>query len=131
MSSGILYLVSTPIGNLEDLSPRAQRLLGEVACIAAEDTRHSAKLLQHFGIRNELQSLHDHNEAQAAPALIERLLGGQSIALISDAGTPLVSDPGFKLVQAARDAGITVQAIPGASAALAALCVSGLPSDRF
>ena len=131
VSSGTLYLISTPIGNLEDLSPRAQRLLAAVGCIAAEDTRHSAKLLQHFGIRNELLALHDHNETQATPGLIERLASGQSIALISDAGTPLVSDPGYKLVQAAREAGITVQAIPGPSAALAALCVSGLPSDRF
>ena len=131
MSTGCLYLVATPIGNLEDFSPRAQRCLSEVGLVAAEDTRHSRKLLQHFGIQTSLLALHDHNEAEAAPGLIRQMLEGTDIAVISDAGTPLVSDPGFKLVQAARAAGITVQAIPGASAVLAGLCVSGLPSDRF
>ena len=113
MSTGCLYLVATPIGNLEDFSPRAQRCLAEVELIAAEDTRHSRKLLQHFGIQTALVALHDHNEAEAAPGLIRQLLEGRDIAVISDAGTPLVSDPGFKLVQGARDAGITVLAIPG------------------
>lgn len=131
MSSGCLYLIATPIGNLEDLSARARRLLAEVALIAAEDTRHSRKLLQHFGIDTPLTPLHDHNEAQAVPALIRRLEQGENIALVSDAGTPLVSDPGFRLVRACRDAGLPVQAVPGPSAALAGLCISGLPSDRF
>ncbi len=131
MSAGRLYVVATPIGNLEDLSPRARRVLGEVALIAAEDTRHSAVLLRHFGITTPLVAYHEHNEAAAAAELVGRLQGGAELALISDAGTPLVSDPGYRLVSAARAAGIEVIAIPGPSAALAALSVSGLPSDRF
>lgn len=130
-NTGVLYVVATPIGNLEDLSPRAQRVLAEVALIAAEDTRHTGALLTHFGVRTPLISLHDHNEAERTPALIEKLRAGQSIALVSDAGTPLISDPGFDLVRTARAAGIAVAPVPGASAVIAALSVSGLPTDRF
>lgn len=128
---GVLYIVATPIGNLEDLSPRAQRVLKEVGVVAAEDTRHTSQLFRHAGITTPLLSLHDHNEAERAPKLIERLLAGESVALVSDAGTPLISDPGFNLVRAAREAGIEVTPIPGACALIAALCVSGLPTDRF
>lgn len=126
-----LYVVATPIGNLEDLSPRAQQVLESVDLILAEDTRHSQRLLQHFGIRTICRSLHEHNEQQQVPGLIDRLKGGQTLALISDAGTPLISDPGYRLVKAAREAGLRVAPIPGASALIAALSVSGLPSDRF
>lgn len=128
---GVLYVVATPIGNLEDLSPRARDALAHVALIAAEDTRHTAKLLSHFGIRTPLVSLHDHNEAERTPGLIEKLSAGASLALVSDAGTPLVSDPGYQLVRAARAAGIRVSPIPGACALIAALSASGLPTDRF
>lgn len=128
---GVLYVVATPIGNLEDISARALSVLKQVALVAAEDTRHSGTLLSHFGIRAELISLHDHNEAERAPLLVARLEAGESVALISDAGTPLISDPGFELVRAARAAGITVTPVPGASALIAALSVSGLPTDRF
>lgn len=130
-NAGVLYVVATPIGNLEDLSPRARRVLAEVALIAAEDTRHSGKLLAHFGIHTPLLSMHDHNEAERVPTLIEKLLAGESLALVSDAGTPLISDPGFDLVRAARAAGISVTPVPGASALIAALSVAGLPTDRF
>lgn len=130
-STGVLYVVATPIGNLEDLSPRAQRVMAEVQLIAAEDTRHTGALLAHFGIRTPLLSLHEHNEAERAPRLLERLQAGDSVALVSDAGTPLISDPGFTLVRAARTAGVTVSPIPGPSALIAALSVSGLPTDRF
>jgi 16S rRNA (cytidine1402-2'-O)-methyltransferase len=129
--SGILYVVATPIGNLEDLSPRAVRLLGEVDLIAAEDTRHSARLLQHYAITTPMTALHEHNERAKAATLIEELRDGRSLALISDAGTPLVSDPGFNLVRAAHGAGIKVVPVPGACAAIAALSASGLPTDRF
>lgn len=129
--TGTLFVVATPIGNLEDLSPRARRVLDEVDVIAAEDTRHSGRLLQHFGIGTRLVALHEHNEARQVPQLLGRLREGDSVAVISDAGTPLVSDPGFALVRAARGAGIRVVAVPGPSAVLAALCVSGLPTDRF
>ena len=128
---GTLWVVATPIGNLGDMSPRAGELLGRVQRIAAEDTRHSAGLLAHLGVHTPLVSLHEHNEAERIPSLLEALRAGESVALISDAGTPLVSDPGFRLVRAAREAGLDVRAVPGPSAPLAALAVAGLPSDRF
>jgi 16S rRNA (cytidine1402-2'-O)-methyltransferase len=128
---GTLYLVSTPIGNLDDISPRAVRVLREVSLVAAEDTRRTAGLLRHLGISTPTTSLHAHNEHEKTAALLERLAGGVSVALVSDAGTPLVSDPGAALVRAARDAGIRVEAVPGASAVLAALVASGLPCDTF
>ncbi|HKS93662.1 MAG TPA: 16S rRNA (cytidine(1402)-2'-O)-methyltransferase [Gammaproteobacteria bacterium] len=129
--AGVLYVVATPIGNLEDLSPRAQRVMAEVQLIAAEDTRHTRALLAHFGLRTPLLALHDHNEAECTPRVLARLLAGESVALVSDAGTPLISDPGFTLVRAARTAGVTVSPIPGPSALIAALSVSGLPTDHF
>lgn len=128
---GVLYVVATPIGNLDDLSPRALLTLNEVALIAAEDTRHSAKLLQHFGILTPVTAFHEHNEREKSAELIALLSQGKSIALISDAGTPLVSDPGYRLVHAAHDAAIRVVPLPGPCAAIAALSASGLPSDRF
>ena len=128
---GTLWVVATPIGNLEDLSPRAQRILGTVARVVCEDTRHSGRLLAAFGIRQRLASLHEHNEARVAPGLVERLAAGESMALISDAGTPLLSDPGYRLVRAAAEAGVTVSPVPGPSALLAALSVAGLATDRF
>ncbi|HEV8334328.1 MAG TPA: 16S rRNA (cytidine(1402)-2'-O)-methyltransferase [Steroidobacteraceae bacterium] len=129
--SGTLYVVATPIGNLGDLTPRAREVLASVALIAAEDTRHTRQLLQTCGIGTALTSLHEHNEGQKSAELVARLAGGDSIALVSDAGTPLVSDPGFDLVAAARREGIAVVAIPGACAAIAALSVAGLPTNRF
>ena len=126
-----LYVVATPIGNLADLSPRAQEVLRTVAAICAEDTRHTGQLLSHFGISRPLVALHDHNEEAMAERVVARLLGGESMAVVSDAGTPLVSDPGFRLVRAARAAGVKVSPVPGACAAIAALSVAGLPSDRF
>ncbi len=131
MSNGCLYIVSTPIGNLEDFTHRAERVLREVVLIAAEDTRHSRKLLDHFGIHTHMQAVHEHNETKVVPQLIERLKAGDDIALISDAGTPLISDPGYVLVREARVAGINIYAVPGASAVLSALSVAGLPTDRF
>lgn len=128
---GCLYVVATPIGNLGDLSPRAQRVLAAVTRIAAEDTRNTGVLLSHFGIRTPLLALHDHNEERQAAAVVEALQRGDSIALVSDAGTPLISDPGFDVVRAARVAGLEVIAVPGACAAIAALSISGLPSDSF
>ena len=128
---GRLHVVATPIGNLEDLSPRALRTLREVALIAAEDTRHTRQLLAHFGVERPLLALHDHNEAQQVDALLARLRAGEDVALVSDAGTPLISDPGYRLVRAVREAGIAVSPVPGACAAIAALCAAGLPSDRF
>src|ERR1700754_4224334 len=128
---GTLYVVATPIGNLADLTPRAREVLASVALIAAEDTRHTRQLLQSCGIGTALTSLHEHNEGAKSAELVARLAQGESIALVSDAGTPLVSDPGFDLVAAARRAGIAVIAIPGACAAIAALSVAGLPTDRF
>ncbi len=128
---GVLYVVATPIGNLGDISHRALEVLAGVDRIAAEDTRHTAKLLAHFGIKTPQLSLHEHNEAQRARMLIDRLRAGESIALVSDAGTPLISDPGYRLVHQARGAGIRVSPVPGASALIAALSVCGLPTDRF
>jgi len=126
-----LFVVATPIGNLGDLSPRAQDTLRAVAAICAEDTRHTRQLLTHFGIERPLLALHEHNEGEIADKLVARMQAGDSLALVSDAGTPLISDPGFRLVRAARAAGIRVSPIPGACAAIAALSVAGLPSDRF
>ncbi|HWG10349.1 MAG TPA: 16S rRNA (cytidine(1402)-2'-O)-methyltransferase [Rhodanobacteraceae bacterium] len=131
MNAGTLWVIATPIGNLEDLSPRAQRVLRGASLIAAEDTRHSKPLLSHFGIGTPLAALHEHNERTAIAPLLERLQAGEHLALICDAGTPLVSDPGFRLVRAARAVGITVSTVPGACAAIAALSIAGLPSDRF
>jgi 16S rRNA (cytidine1402-2'-O)-methyltransferase len=130
-AAGKLWVVATPIGNLDDLSPRARDVLAQVDLIAAEDTRHSAALLRHFGIATKCIALHEHNEREASGDLIRRIHDGASIALISDAGTPLISDPGFRLVRAAREAGIDVSTTPGACAAIAALSIAGLPSDRF
>ena len=128
---GCLYVVATPIGNLGDLSPRAQRVLAAVTRIAAEDTRNTGALLSHFGIRTPLLALHEHNEERLAGTVVEALQRGDSIAIVSDAGTPLISDPGFDLVRAARAAGCEVIAVPGACAAIAALSISGLPCDSF
>ena len=126
-----LYLVATPIGNLADISLRALAVLARADLIAAEDTRHSKKLLSHFGIAAKLTPYHEHNAERERPRLIARLRAGQSVALISDAGTPLISDPGYKLVRTALDAGLMVTSIPGPSAALAALTSSGMPTDTF
>lgn len=128
---GRLHVVATPIGNLGDLSPRALETLRSVDAIAAEDTRHTQKLLAAFGARGTLIALHDHNEAAQSAQLVARMLAGDDIALVSDAGTPLISDPGFRLVRAAREAGIEVTPVPGACAAIAALSVAGMASDRF
>jgi len=129
--AGTLYVVATPLGNLEDITLRALRILKEVDLIAAEDTRHSRKLLAHYGIGTALTSYYDQIERHKAPQLIEELKHGKSIALISDAGTPGIADPGYHLVQAAIAAGIRIEAIPGPSAVAAALSVAGLPTDRF
>lgn len=128
---GVLYIVATPIGNLDDITYRAVRLLKEVNLIAAEDTRHSLKLLNHLGITNKLISLHDFNEQERKHTLVERLLKGEDIALISDAGTPLISDPGYHLVKAAREASIKVSPVPGPSSIMAALCAAGLATNEF
>jgi 16S rRNA (cytidine1402-2'-O)-methyltransferase len=128
---GALYLVATPIGNLEDITYRAVRLLGEADLIACEDTRQTRKLLDHYGIHKPTVSYHEHNEAERAPELAERLLGGATVALVSDAGMPLISDPGYRLVRAAIENGIRVEPVPGPSAALAALAASGLPTHAF
>ncbi|SCY41339.1 MULTISPECIES: 16S rRNA (cytidine(1402)-2'-O)-methyltransferase [Pseudomonas] len=130
-SAGVLYVVATPIGNLDDISARALRVLGDVALIAAEDTRHSQRLLQHFGITTPLQACHEHNEREQGGRFLSRLLAGDDVALISDAGTPLISDPGFHLVRQARAAGVRVVPVPGPSALITALSAAGLPSDRF
>ncbi len=126
-----VYVVATPIGNLEDLSPRAQRVLREAALIACEDTRHTALLCTRYGITTKRVSLHAHNEARRVPELLERLSRGESLALVSDAGTPLVSDPGERLVRAALAAGFAVVPVPGPSAVLAALVASGFATSRF
>jgi len=129
--AGVLYVVATPIGNLEDVTLRALRILREVSLIAAEDTRRTAKLLQHYSISTRTTSLHEHNEAQKTPKLIEKLAAGESIALVSDAGTPVVSDPGEGLIAAARAAGIRVEPIPGPSSVMAAVAAAGLPAAEF
>jgi 16S rRNA (cytidine1402-2'-O)-methyltransferase len=129
--SGTLFVVATPIGNLEDLSPRARQTLADVDLIAAEDTRHTGRLLSHFGVETRLLALHDHNETDRAERVIRELVAGRSVALVSDAGTPLISDPGYRLVKAAHEAGINVSPIPGPSAMIAALSVAGLATDRF
>ena len=131
IESGTLFIVATPIGNLEDITLRALRILAEVDLIAAEDTRHSLRLLQHYDISTRLTSLHDHNESHRAKQLIEKLKLGENIALISDAGTPLISDPGYGLVSQCRDAGVNVVPLPGPCAAITALCAAGLATDRF
>jgi 16S rRNA (cytidine1402-2'-O)-methyltransferase len=129
--SGVLSIVATPIGNLEDISARALRVLAEVDLIAAEDTRTTRVLLDRYGIATPMQALHDHNEGGQVETLVAKLRNGDSIALVSDAGTPLISDPGYLLVAGARAVGIRVEPIPGACAAIAALSASGLPADRF
>jgi len=129
--SPCLYIVPTPIGNLSDITLRAIEILKSVDCIAAEDTRHSGILLQHLQVKVPMLALHDHNEQQRAGVLIQRIQQGQSIALISDAGTPLISDPGYHLVKACRDAGVKVVPLPGPCAAITALSAAGLPTDRF
>ena len=128
---GSLYVVATPIGNLDDISARALKVLREVSLIAAEDTRHSLRLMQHFGIATPLGACHEHNERDEGNRFIQRLLAGEDVALISDAGTPLISDPGYHLVRQARAAGVKVVPVPGACALIAALSAAGLPSDRF
>ncbi len=131
MNFGTLYIVATPIGNLEDMTLRAVRILREVDLIAAEDTRHTRKLLTHFGISKPLTSYFDHNKTLKGAVILEKLKDGISVALVSDAGTPCISDPGYQLVRDAVAAGVTVVPIPGACAAVAALSVSGLPTDSF
>jgi len=128
---GTLYVVATPIGNLDDMSARALKVLADVALIAAEDTRHSVRLLQHFGIDTPLAACHEHNERDEGGRFITKLLAGEDVALVSDAGTPLISDPGYHLVRQARAAGVKVVPVPGACALIAALSAAGLPSDRF
>ena len=131
MATGRLFVVATPIGNLEDISARALRVLSSVHVIAAEDTRHSKKLLDHYQIRTPLTSYHEHNEIEKAAHLVDLLQQGRDVALISDAGTPGIADPGYRVVRAARDAAIPVESVPGPSAVVAALSASGLPTDRF
>jgi 16S rRNA (cytidine1402-2'-O)-methyltransferase len=131
ITTGILYIVATPIGNLEDMTYRAVRILGEVDLVAAEDTRHSRKLFAHFGIQKPLVSYHDHNERQRQEMLVERLQNGEDIALISDAGTPCISDPGYRLIAACYDAGVQVVPIPGPTASITALSAAGVSTDRF
>jgi 16S rRNA (cytidine1402-2'-O)-methyltransferase len=131
VKSGTLYVVATPIGNLSDISARAREVLSEVSAICAEDTRHTKSMLQAYSIDKPLIALHEHNESEIAWKLVERLKTGDSLALVSDAGTPLVSDPGYRLVREVREAGFPVSPIPGACAAIAALSVAGIPSDRF
>ena len=131
VQSGCLWVVATPIGHRDDLSARAIETLRAVDVIAAEDTRHSRPLLVHHGIDTPLIALHEHNERDAVEAIVRRMRAGESVALISDAGTPLISDPGFRLVRAARAVGVRCVPVPGACAAIAALSVAGLPSDRF
>jgi 16S rRNA (cytidine1402-2'-O)-methyltransferase len=131
MHPAALYVVATPIGNLEDITYRAVRLLAEADLVVAEDTRRSRILLEHYDIRQPMISLHEHNEQERIPELLNRLSSGESMALISDAGTPLISDPGYRLVREAASAGVPVIPVPGPSSVTAALCVAGLPTDRF
>lgn len=131
MSEPVLYIVATPIGNLGDISSRALEVLASADLVAAEDTRHSGRLLAHFNIKAEMISVHDHNERQRAELIIQHLQNGAQVVLVSDAGTPLISDPGFYLVRAVREAGFKVSPVPGCCAFIAALSASGLPSDRF
>jgi 16S rRNA (cytidine1402-2'-O)-methyltransferase len=131
LTESTLFVVATPIGNLDDLSPRARKVLEAADLIAAEDTRHTRPLLSHFGIKTPQIALHEHNEEALVSELIGKLLEGQNVALVSDAGTPLISDPGFRLLRAAHAHGVQVSPIPGPSAVLAALSVAGLPTDRF
>ena len=128
---GTLFLVATPIGNLEDITPRALRVLSEVDVIAAEDTRHTRRLLEHFGIQATLTSLFEHNERARVPEILLRLRAGEDVAIVTDAGSPGVSDPGYPLVRAVVEAGLKVESVPGPSAVIAALQVSGLPTDAF
>jgi 16S rRNA (cytidine1402-2'-O)-methyltransferase len=128
---GRLYVVGTPIGNADDLSPRARDVLAKADVIAAEDTRTTLRLLSRIGVEARLLAYHEHNEAERVPALLEQLVGGKSVALVSDAGTPLISDPGWRLVREARAAGVAVVPVPGPCAAVAALSASGLPTDHF
>jgi 16S rRNA (cytidine1402-2'-O)-methyltransferase len=128
---GTLYVVATPIGNLDDLSPRARAVLAKTDVIAAEDTRHTRGLLSSISAESRLIAYHEHNEEQRVPELLARLSAGESVSLVSDAGTPLISDPGWRLVRAAQDAGFAVVPVPGACAAIVALCAAGLPTDRF
>jgi 16S rRNA (cytidine1402-2'-O)-methyltransferase len=128
---GTLYVVATPIGNLDDLSPRARAVLAKTDVIAAEDTRHTRGLLSSISAESRLIAYHEHNEEHRVPELLARLLAGESVSLVSDAGTPLISDPGWRLVRAAQDAGVAVVPVPGACAAIVALCAAGLPTDRF
>jgi 16S rRNA (cytidine1402-2'-O)-methyltransferase len=130
LSYGTLFVVATPIGNLDDLSPRARQVLTDADLIAAEDTRHTGRLLSHFGIKNRQIALHDHNEETALEEIIVQLKSGKSVAIVSDAGTPLISDPGFRLLRAAHEQDIPVSPVPGAAAFVAALSVCGLPTDR-
>jgi len=129
--TGVLYVVSTPIGHLDDITARAHSVLMHVDLVAAEDTRRAGQLLQHLGVRAKMMSYHDHNEHEQTPVLLTRLQTGWKLALISDAGTPLISDPGYRLVRAAHQAELRVVPVPGASAALAALAAAGLPTDEF
>lgn len=131
MAEAVLYVIATPIGNLGDLSARAIKLLSEVDLIAAEDTRHTGRLLSHFSIKSSLVSVHDHNEIARAELIIDYLSQGKRVALVSDAGTPLISDPGYGLVKRVREAGFNVSPVPGCCAFVAALSAAGLPSDRF
>lgn len=131
MTAGILYIVATPIGNLEDLSPRARQVLSAVDIVAAEDTRHTGRLLKSFGINARQIALHEHNEREAGRSVVAELENGSSVALVSDAGTPLVSDPGYRLVRMAHERGVRVSPVPGPSAAVAALSAAGLPTDAF
>ncbi len=131
MSDAVLYIVATPIGNLGDMTPRAVEVLQSVALIAAEDTRHSGRLMAHFNIKTPMISVHDHNERQRLQTILDKLSAGENIALISDAGTPLISDPGFYLVRGVRDAGFKVAPVPGCSAVITAMSAAGVATDRF